>query len=92
MKDISFKEITSRFFVFLIGVLILIMLNANGHVFHVLYVGRFMEFFVIVMLLGATIYMALFINKLLDSFKYKFQLQLVVNIVIVIYIIYIWVT
>ncbi|WP_188207104.1 hypothetical protein [Alkalibacillus aidingensis] len=83
------KEMTSRIFVFLVGIFILIVLNMYGEIFHVLYFHRAVEFFVIVILLGATIYGSLTLNKLLDRFPYKFQLQIVVNIAILIFIAYI---
>ncbi|WP_017185455.1 hypothetical protein [Alkalibacillus haloalkaliphilus] len=92
MKDLSFEELTSRFFVFFIGVFILIMLNANGHVFHVLYVGRVTEFLVVVLLLGGTIYMSMFIGKLTEGLgKFKFPFQLIVSLAILSYIFYLWV-
>ncbi|NIK12807.1 hypothetical protein [Alkalibacillus almallahensis] len=92
MAEVKGNEMLSRLFTLLIGIMIFVMLNMNGEVFHPLMTGEVMEFFIILLLVCGTMYMAVFIGDLVSKTKYNKIIQSVGSITIAIYLVYLLMT
>ncbi|WP_411955086.1 hypothetical protein ACKXGF_04805 [Alkalibacillus sp. S2W] len=92
MAEVKGNEMLSRLFTLLIGIMIFVMLNKNGEVFHPLMIGEVTEFFIILLLVCGTMYMAVFIGDLVSKTKYDKIIQIAGSIVIATYLVYLLMT
>ncbi|MET3683410.1 hypothetical protein ABID56_001505 [Alkalibacillus flavidus] len=88
MNEVTIKDVLSRLFTLLVGVMILVMLNMNGDVFHPLMVGQITEFTIILLLLCGTMYMAMYIGELVDKIRFSLPIQIVGSVTMLSYFTY----